>query len=446
MSGGTIPALRGRPIVGLLPEFRSDVLGVLNRVAHDCGDIGLLQIGPWKAVMLNSADYAQRALVDQASRLRRYERIKRVLRPLLGRGLLNIDGELHHLHRQQLAPVFQYRHIVHLVAPIVTITQRRRQRWTDGVVLDILAESHHMTREIIGRFLFGVDIAQDTPQIGEDLDTVLAYVADRSTAVIAAPGWWPAGKPQQFRTAIKRLDAFVAKIVDEIPIDAGEATHFVALLQQAYGWNAQDPGSFQRIRDEAMTMLQAGHETTAVALAWTLYMIAKHPDVAETVHQELERVLAGRPPTADDLPQLPYLQRVLKESLRLYPPVFVIPRVVVEPLEIGPYTIAPGTGLGVSPFVIHRDPLYFPDPERFDPDRFLSPAADSRPRGSYLPFGAGPHVCIGAQLAMIEAQLVLATVLQTTSFELVGEPQGYAPLVTLRPRGAIHLRVRSRNA
>ena len=201
----------------------------------------------------------------------------------------------------------------------------------------------------------------------------------------------------------------------------------------------------QQVRDETLTLILAGHETTANALTWTWYLLAQHPASYTQLQAEVDTVVGGRTPTVTDLPRLPYALQVFKEALRLYPPIYGIFRHVRQPVQLGPYHLQPGTRLGISPSTLHRNPQYFPDPECFDPDRWTPDQEAALPRYAYLPFGAGPHMCIGHHFALLEAHLILATLAQRVTFELVpGQTIVPEPLITLRPKGGLRVIVRRR--
>jgi cytochrome P450 len=301
----------------------------------------------------------------------------------------------------------------------------------------------------VGKTLFDADVLAEAGSLGAALTTVMRYSNARRGALVRLPAGWPTPRNRRFRAARARLDSTVYRIIAERRRSGEDRGDLLSVLLRSHSvpQDADDGGFMtdRQVRDEAMTLFLAGHETTANALSWTWYLLAQHPQVYARLRAEVDMVLAGRSPTLADLEALPYTLRVLKESMRLYPPAYIMLRYTIAPITVGGHRVPRGALLVLSPYTLHRRPDCFPDPERFDPERFAPEAEARLPRNAYLPFGAGPRSCIGNHFALMEAHLVLATLAQRVTFELVrGQRVDTEPLITLRPRNGIQMIVRRR--
>jgi len=285
-------------------------------------------------------------------------------------------------------------------------------------------------------------VLSQADQIGAALKVALGYIDAQTSTALPTPIGWPTPANLRNRKAIARLDALVYRMIAErraSECDTGDLLSMLLLAQDEDGHGMSD----KQVRDEVMTLFLAGHETTAVGLTWAWYLLTQHPAIYARLRDEAGRALAGRTPTFDDLAHMPYTLQVLKEAIRLYPPAFVIGRYAIRDVEIGDRRLPKGTWIIISPYAIQRRPDYFPEPDRFDPDRWTPEAEKQLPRYAYMPFGGGPRICIGNHFAMMEGQIILATLAQRASFELVpGQQITVQPLVTLRPRGGIRMTVR----
>jgi cytochrome P450 len=353
------------------------------------------------------------------------------------------------------------------------VTARVAEAWSDGEVVDVPRETTRITMAVAGRALFDIDTLAESGNLSRELTTVLEWVgsmtgsfslvaqarvailidrlADRLPASLEprvrwlgdrakVPSRWPGARTRALYAAIASLDARVARMIAD-PRAGGDRGDLLGLLLRAHDTDA-GAMSDKQVRDEVMTLFVAGHETTANALAWTLWLLGREPGWYARARDQA--LALGRPPTGDDLPRLDVITRVLKEALRLYPPVYLFGRVSIAETELGGYRIPRGTVVLVSPYALHRRPDVWPDPERFDPDRFSAAAEAERSRSAFIPFGAGPRVCIGGGFAMMEGALVLATLLQRADFELVSGASAPEPVATLRPGGRLEMRVRLR--
>lgn len=323
---------------------------------------------------------------------------------------------------------------------------RMIEGWQDGEVRDVHRDMMHVTLQIAARSLFNVNIANDAGTIGRALTVVLDQMP-KLAGFSFLPQWVPVPGLGRFRRALADLDQIVYGVIRNRRTTGERCNDLLDMLLEARDENGEGM-SEQQLRDEVMTLLLAGHETTANTLSWTLYLLAQHPEVQSCLEAEVRDVLEGRLPEAAGLQRLPYTQMVLMESQRLYPPAWVIGRKAIKPFEVDGYRLPAGINVMVSQWVMHRDPRYYPDPERFDPTRWREEVTAHRgvPKFSYLPFGAGPRVCVGASLALTESALVLATLTQRWRFSLASlEPVEAFPSVTLRPKHGLPLRVERRS-
>lgn len=410
---------------------------------RECGDIGLLFLGRKPIVFLSSPTYAHALLSDYSDSIEKSPSLRLFLQPLLGDGVLTCPNTRHRDQRKRVMPAFHMGCLRRSVSEIVAATESAYHSWHHAQVIDISREMTRLTLRIIGKMLFDCDLLDEADQLTQAHVTALRWHNWHMNRLMSVPLGWSVLGNWRFRRAIRRLDTTIYGLLTERRQRGANRDGVLSMLLQ----EAEQAGSSftdKQIRDELMTLFLAGHETTASALTWTWYLLSQYPDVALRWHIELDTVLNGRAPTWDDLPQLPYTLQIIKESLRLYPPAYMIARQAQRPLFIGSYTIPKGWTLMLSPYAIHRRPDLFSEPERFNPDRF-APEAEQPPRYAYLPFGAGPRVCLGRQFAMMEAQLILATIGQRMQFTfLPGQRLMPELLLVLRPRGPVDMRVERR--
>jgi cytochrome P450 len=360
-------------------------------------------------------------------------------RKLFGNGLLTSEGELWLRQRRLIQPAFQRERVAGAAPAMVSCAAGMLDGWRDGDTRDVHRDLMRLSLEIAGRTLFGVSLESQADHV----EGALALLVDAGRSMrrlFPLLRHLPTAANRSYARAVRDLDRVVYGIIERRRSDPGASQDDLLsrLIRARYG----DGSSMtdRQLRDEAITLLLAGHETTAIALSWTAYLLAQHPEIQERVHAELDAVLAGRLPTAEDLPHLPYTERVLRESLRLYPPAWMMPRIAIEDCEIHGYRIRKGASVLVSQWIVHRNPRFYADPLRFDPDRWTEQFARSLPHFAYFPFGAGPRICIGNSFALMEASLILAAMGQR--FRL--RPANSAPVeplatITLRPKGGVWL-------
>ncbi len=434
----SVPAFPGLPVIGNLLEFRSDRLKLQDRAAK-IGPIARLSLVHIPVYVISCADLAHRVLVDDAASYKKSAGLQ-FLMPLLGEGLLTAEGTTHKQHRKLLAPAFAPKRLAAYGEAMVAETRAQIARWRVGQQIDLSHEMMEMTLAIAGKTMFNADVRSDAKVVSEGLELGMRSMVANITSPVRLGYQWPLPRHLRMKRAVKLLDEVVYRLIAEgrrIGTDRGDVLSMLLLARDEDGSALTD----KQVRDEVMTLLLAGHETTANALTWTWYELGRNPGVLATLEAELARVIGDRPVTIDDLPALPWNLAIIEEAMRLHPPVYMTGRETVREVELGGHLLPAGSELGVYIRAIHRRADYFPNPLAFRPERMLIDAKKARPRHHYMPFGAGPRVCIGAHFALLEAQLALATMVQHSSLRMLSTHVVPEPLVTLRPRGGMPTRV-----
>ena len=346
-----------------------------------------------------------------------------------------------------MAPSFQPRHIISYADSMAHYSELIQQKWSDDETVDVNQEMTHLTMSIIGKILFDADVFTETDELGAAMTTTLSHVSHTLSKLFPIPLNWPTKRNRDTRHAIAVLRGKIQTLIEERRAEAEERNDFLSILLQTQDEDGKHM-SDEQVIDESLTLFGAGHETTATALAWTWYLLASYPEIYKKVQAEVDAVLQGRTPTYADLAQLPYCLQVFKETMRLYPPAYAISRAPLHDVDVNGYIARKGKDIVfISPYTMHRRPDYFPEPEVFDPERFTLENEKKLPRYAYMPFGAGPRICIGNHFAMMEGHLLLATLAQRVTFELVPDQQIIPdPLktVTIRPRNGINMVVHRR--
>ena len=436
---------KGHWLFGSLSDWRADILGFYTRMAREHGDIVGLRILNRRFALVSHPDGIEEVL---ATRNRHFIKnfAQRMLAPWLGNGLILSEGDFWLRQRRLMQPAFRRERVISYADTMVALTRRMLDSWRDGETRDIHAEMTRLTLAIAARTLFDADIADQASDISQALLLLMHDFTKRFRNLVAAPLWVPTQANRRTRQGLLRLREVMDRIIAERRHSPGDRGDLLSILLQARDEEG-DGGRMtdQQVRDEVMTLLLAGHDTTANALSWTWYLLATHPAMAQRLTAEVHQALGDRPPTAADLPALPFTERVVWESMRLYPPVYGFGREAVQDTEVMGHRIPKGWNVIMCQWVVHRDPRFFPDPERFDPDRWADGLAQTLPRYAYFPFGGGPRLCIGNNFALLEAILLLATMAQAYEFTLDAEhPVEVQPAVTLRPRTGIWSRLRRR--
>lgn len=433
MTTATLRVEPGLPLVGSLFEFRRDRLAFQMRVA-DSG-ITRARIG-WRTLyVITDSELAHEVLVTHEDAFIKGPGLAVVARPLLGDGLLTAEKAPHRRARKLLAPAFTPKRMTGYAAVMAACATLHVDRVRPRVMFDIADAMMTTTLDIVGRTLFDADLAGDARAVGDALTVAMEYVL--ATVLSPLPMTWPTPQRKRGMAAVAQLDEIVLRVISERraagDADRGDVLSILLSARDDDGVGLSD----RHIRDEIMTLMLAGHETTANLLAWTWYVLATVPAARARLDAELDAVLAGRPPTLDDLPRLPVTLAILEETLRLYPPAHTVAREAERDVVIGGVPIAKGAVVTVSVVAMQRRAAYFDDPLTFRLERFLGGDRKAR-RPGYLPFGAGPRVCIGNHFALVEAQLILAAWAQRFHFRLAQPaPVELEPLMTLRPKGGV---------
>jgi cytochrome P450 len=430
------------PLWGTLVVPGRDPLKLLLGFAREYGDITYFRMAGERCYLANHPHYVRDVLVTHQRNFTKSRGLERA-RKLLGDGLLTSEGPHHLRQRRRIQPSFHRERIAGYGAVMVDYATRMCDRWRSGESFDISKEMMRVTLAIAGKTLFDSDVESSADEVGVAVTEVL-----ESFWVNLMPGAdflerLPIPKLRRAHAARLRLDALIYQMISARRASGQDHGDLLSMLIAAVD-DDETRGSSgmtdQQVRDEAMTLLLAGHETTANALTWTFYLLAQHPDVRARLHAEVDAVLGGRRASVADLPSLTYARRVVTEAMRLYPPAWIIGRRAINAHRLGEYVVPPRGIIFMSPFVMHRDARFYPDPERFDPDRWTPEFESALPKYAYFPFGGGARQCIGEQFAWMEAVLVLATVMQQWRLELVSNqrivPQ---PLITLRARYGIRM-------
>ncbi len=431
----TVPALAGLPVLGSLLAFRRDRLALHDEAART-GPIVRFNLGGLPLYTVTCADLAHEILVEQAAAFKKTAGL-RFLAPVLGDGLLSAEGAVHHRHRKLLAPAFAPRRIAAYAPVMVEETRAQIARWARGQRVDLAHEMMELTLAIAGRTLFGADVRHAATTVGAALDLAMHSMMASITSIVQLDERWPLPRHRAMRRAAAMLDEVVYGLIAagrRAGVDRGDVLSMLLLARdEGDGTGLTD----REVRDEVMTLLLAGHETTANALTWTFHELGRHPEVRARLEAEVADVLGDRAVTVEDLPRLPWTLAVLEEALRLHPPAYTTGREALHDVTIGGHRLAARSILILYIRGIHRRADYFPAPLAFRPERMLPAEKRARPRHHYLPFGAGPRVCIGGHFALLEGQLALATLVQHARIQPLVRHVEPEPLVTLRPRGGL---------
>lgn len=423
-------------MIGNFPLGSTDPLGVYTRWARQYGDIFYYRVFSRHIYFLNHPDLIEHVLVTNYQSFIKGEALQSNRR-IFGNGLLTNDGDSWLQQRHLIQPAFHRDRIESYGDTMVAYTERMMAAWHDGEVRDIHRDMMRLALEIVAKVLFNVEVTADTDRIAGALNTFMELGSRGRMLLPPILRLLPTADNFRYRRAARQLDDIVYGLIHRRRLDVEIADDLLSgLLQaQAIGRRAM---SDEQLRDEVMTLLLAGHETTAVSLSWTWYLLAQYPEVEKKLWSELRAVLNGRSPRVQDLSRLPYTERVVKEAMRLYPPAWAIVRNSLKDSDLGGYRVPAGATVMMSQWVMHRDPRYYDQPEQFNPDRWLEGRAKGASKFTYFPFGGGPRTCIGASFATMEGVLVLAAIAQSYQVRVVPDcPVEPLPTITLRPRRGI---------
>ncbi|SEF07255.1 Cytochrome P450 [Streptomyces sp. 2112.3] len=461
-----IPGPAGLPVLGSMLDLRRDSLTTFVNARRTHGDVVRLVAGPPGLRSVFHAVFApegvQQILGSQAANFRKDHPLYEEVRQAFGNGLLTSQDSDYLRQRRLVQPLFTKRRVDSYAAAITTEAGTSAERWhtAGGQTVDLVPEMNRLALRTVARILFGLDAAAAEDAFHRCAPVINAYVVRRAYVPVKVPREWPTPANLRARAATDELNALCDRIIadrraargaapeaaDEADgRDAGDAGDDLLSLLAAAGNDEDGSLDATEVREQVLIFLLAGHETTATSLAFTLHLLARHPEEQHRVREEIDRVLGERTPTAADLDRLPYLTQALKESMRLYPAAPVISRRAVAATEIGGYRIPAGADVVVAPWVTHRSPELWEDPERFDPRRFAPEREAERHRYAWFPFGGGPRACIGAHFSMLESVLALAVLLRTYELEAVDQEVPVAAGITLQATGPARVRLRPRD-
>jgi cytochrome P450 len=426
------------PYFGSLGAFQRDPLAYSLQVIEKYGDLARITIVGGESIFVSHPDAVQHILQTNSRNYNKQALDYQMLYPLVGQGLLTSDGETWLRQRRLMQPAFHRQRIAALGEMMVGETLAMLERWQPGVgrgqALAIDQEMMRLTLTIVGKALLSVDLGAEASQFGQAFKQANARFGFGNIFSILLP-WLPTRANRQFKSALQVMDSLVTEIIAQRRAHPAAHDDLLSMLLQARDEQTGQGMSDRQLRDELMTILLAGHETTANALTWTFYLLSQHPQEAASLSEEVQRVLGDRPPAVDDLPRLPYTRMVFQEALRLYPPAWSIARRAIQDDELAGYPIPAGSVIHIILYALHRHPRLWEAPHEFRPLRFTEDEVERRHKFAYLPFSTGPRKCIGDYFAMTEGQLILATVAQRYRLALAqGQRVGTAPLITLNPR------------
>ena len=400
------------------------------------------------SVLVNRVEWAHEVLVEKASSFRKGPLLSVAAKPLIGEGLLSGPNELNRRQRRVISPAFAHRKIVDYAETVTRYTASRIATWRDGHMMDAAQEMIAITLGVMGELLLSADLLGASEDVGKAITILMRFAIDEHAAPLRAIRTAPRALKALFflnRTLYRRIDERRRAGDETKALEADLLSLLLFTRDESTGGPYM---SDKLIRDETMTLFLAGLETVAMGLTWSLYVLDQYPKIRKRAVAEVDSVLTGRVPTPEDLPRLPYTLAVFKESMRLYPPVYIVARQALEPVQIGDRLLRRGEVVLVSPYVQHRQPAHFPDPLRFDPERWSDADAEKRlpSRYAYMPFGTGPRVCVGGHFAMMESHLILALLLQRVILRRTDGEKcvELEPLFTLRPRGGLPMSIQTR--
>ncbi|MFE5770365.1 cytochrome P450 [Streptomyces sp. NPDC056485] len=454
-SDAEVPTLSGVPLLGSLFDLTSDSLGTYLRAQQRHGDVVRITAGPpglrAELYCVFSAEGAQQVLASESANFRKDNTFYQEVRDSFGNGLLTSQDEDYLRQRRLVQPLFTKRRVDGYAGAVAAETRAVVADWerAPGGVVDVGEEMMRLALRAVARILFGTGVEATVDVVDRCFPVITEYVLRRGYSPANIPRGWPTPGNKRAAAAMDELyaacDAIIAARRGEgTAAGEGPGEDLLSLLAAASGTEDTDDGEFDatELRDQVLIFLLAGHETTATSLAFSLHLLARHPEEQARAREEVSRVLGDRTPEAADLDRLPYLTRVLKEAMRLFPAAPVIGRSAVAATEVGGLTIPAGADVILAPWVTHRHPRYWPDPDRFDPDRFTPEAEAGRPRYAWFPFGGGPRACIGQHFSMLESVIALAMILRAYEFEAVDTDVPVTAGITLQARGPVRCRIR----
>ena len=449
---GVVPDPPAEPLgsIQALRALRDNQLSVYSRESF-INDFGEARLFFRNFVLVNEPDYIQHILVTNRQNYVKGRLARQILEWALGNNLLISEGDFWRRQRRIMNPAFHHQHLAQAAHVMVRRARQRVERWRTpcerGERLDIAHEMMSLTMEIVAEALFSSDIANSIDELGQAMTTRSASLGKPNPLdMLGFPEWFPRWRSHRTRSALARLDRMVNGIIASRRATRKGPEDLLGLLLAARDEETGEGMTDRQLRNEVLTFFAAGHETTALSLTWTLYLLSRHPDIERALHDEVDRALGEGETTFADVEALPYTRMVIQEAMRLFPPGHSLPRVAVADDEVGGHAIRAGSVVTISPYLTHRNPRLWEDPLRFDPERFTPDRVKARHRFAYLPFGGGPRICIGRGFAMMEACVVLATIARAYRLRMVPghrvEAQGG---ITLRPRYGLRMTLEPRS-
>lgn len=443
------PGPRGNVVLGSIGDLYRDRLRFVLDTARIYGDVAQYRVAHMKMYQVNSPDGVGRLLHDNHRNYSKDVATFGTLKLFLGNGLFTSDGDFWRRQRRLAQPAFHRRRVANfgglMTGATLAMLERWRARETPAEPFDVAAEFMHLTMEIVTRSLFSTSVERDIDEIGNAITTLLNDVTFRFTFPFYPPLKVPTPRNRRFLAARATLDAIVYRIIAERRRRPDEHDDLLALLMETRDEETGEGMSDRQLRDEVVTLFLAGHETTAGTLTWASYLLSTHVAIERRLQAEVDEVLQGRIPETTDVPDLIYTRMVIDETLRLYPPAWITNRRAIEEDIVCGYRIPADATVAISPYVTHRDPTLWQNPEGFDPERFAPERAAGRPHYAYFPFGGGPRLCIGKGFALMESTLILALLAQRYELHLVpGRRVETEAMATLRPRYGMWMTAHSR--
>ncbi|MCM8569382.1 cytochrome P450 [Gramella jeungdoensis] len=432
------------PLTNLF-DFRKDSLAFLKRIADEYGDIVHFKLGLYRVVLLNHPDFIKQVLSTHNDNFVKGRPLE-MAKELMGEGLLTSEGEFHKQQSRIIQPAFSTKMMDHY-GPVMTFyANNLMKKWNDGTTIDVLSEMVEMSIEIAGKTMFSIDIKKEVPEITQALEKITVLFKRISLPFSEYLLNLPLPSTYRFYKARTQIDDIIYRIIKarkKSRLDNGDLLSL--LLNAEVHSGTKGVLTDKQIRDEALTLFLTAFDTTSLALSWTWYLLSQNPEAEQKLHNELENVLEGRLPTINDIPKLVYTKNIFAESMRIYPPIYIIARQSLEEFSISNYMIPKGTLVLMSPYLIHHDKRFHNDPERFNPDVWSKKNAYHQSRFDYFPFSRGARACIGQHYAWLEGVLVLATIAQYWKLERIpGNTVEIEQLINLRPRNGLKMKLSRR--
>ncbi len=435
---------RGKKPPRVLTAPSTNIIATVTRVAKKYPEMAELRSPLFNFYLVSDPDLIQELLVTQHKNFVKGDFLQRT-KKVFGEGLLTSEGEFHHRQRRLVQPAFNHDRIAVYANVMTAYTDRILDGWKDGEVLDIHAEMTRLTMAVVGKCLFNEDVEEQSGTLSKSLTDIIEYFNRLSSPFSWLLEKLPSNK--KYNEAVAKVDKMVYGMIEErrrTGRDPGDLLSMLLAARDLDGGAMSD----KQVRDEALILFAAGHETTANALSWTWYLVSQHPYVEKKLHEEVDSVLErGNPPTFADVPRLAYTMNVFTEGMRMYPPAWILTRQAIKDCKVGEYSVPAGMDVLMSQFVVHRDARFFQDPEKFEPDRWTKEMRAKLPRFAYFPFGGGPRSCVGEPFAWMEGALIIARMAQKWNLSLAQKNKvEMLPRITLRPKNGIKMRVTKRQA